>query len=166
MPTSLIIGSGPAAAGAAAALFRDPNESIVVLDVGTTLDEGRLAVVRKMSSQDETAWSQHDLDLISQHAIANEQGALPEKRTYGSNYPFRDSGQLQGVEAKGGANRSVISGAYGGFSKLWGAQIMPFSAPRSNDGRSRRSKWRTTIDSHSTRWPWRGMTTTCLVCSR
>jgi choline dehydrogenase-like flavoprotein len=128
MPTSLIIGSGPAAAGAATALLRDPNESIVVLDVGTTLDEDRLAVVRKMSSQDETAWSQHDLDLISQHAIANEQGALPEKRTYGSNYPFRDGGQLQGVEAIGGANRSVISGAYGGFSNLWGAQIMPFSA--------------------------------------
>jgi choline dehydrogenase-like flavoprotein len=128
MATSLIIGSGPAAAGAAAALLRDPNQSIVILDVGATLDEDRLAVVRKMSSQDETAWSQHDLGVISQHAIASEQGALPEKRTYGSNYPFRDSGQLQGVKAIGNANRSVISGAYGGFSNLWGAQIMPFSA--------------------------------------
>ena len=39
MPTSLIIGSGPAAAGAALALARDPEQRITVLDVGATLEE-------------------------------------------------------------------------------------------------------------------------------
>ena len=42
-------------------------------------------------------------------------------------FPFVTSGQLEGVQAVGPANPSVVSGAYGGFSNIWGAQIMPFS---------------------------------------
>ena len=54
-------------------------------------------------------------------------GVLPEKRIYGSDFPFRDVGQLDGITAIGDANPSVVSGAYGGFSNVWGAQAMPFS---------------------------------------
>ena len=54
-------------------------------------------------------------------------GVLPEKRIYGSDFPFRDVGQLDGITALGDANPSVVSGAYGGFSNVWGAQVMPFS---------------------------------------
>ena len=54
-------------------------------------------------------------------------GRLPEKRAYGSDFPFRDVGQLSGIHAGADANGAVVSGAYGGFSNVWGAQIMPFS---------------------------------------
>ena len=38
MPTALIIGSGPGAAGAALALAADPAQQITVIDVGGTLE--------------------------------------------------------------------------------------------------------------------------------
>jgi ferredoxin len=51
---------------------------------------------------------------------------LPEKRSYGSDYPFRNVGQLSGVQTTG-VNPALISAAYGGFSNVWGAQVMPFT---------------------------------------
>jgi Choline dehydrogenase and related flavoproteins len=42
-------------------------------------------------------------------------------------FRFRDIGQLDGISASDGANRSLISAAYGGFSNVWGSQIMPFT---------------------------------------
>ena len=38
MPTALIIGSGPAAAGAALALTAGPAQEVTVVDVGATLE--------------------------------------------------------------------------------------------------------------------------------
>lgn len=127
MPTSLILGSGPAAAGAALALARDPEQRITVLDVGGTLEAPRDAAHQALAGQPEAAWSPSDLRLISRHAVRTRPGQLPEKRTYGSDFPFRDFGQLSGIHAVPDANGAVVSGAYGGFSNVWGAQIMPFS---------------------------------------
>ncbi|MGO8872564.1 MAG: GMC oxidoreductase [Acidimicrobiales bacterium] len=127
MPTSLILGSGPAAAGAALALAQDPQQRITVLDIGGTLDAPRDAVREAMAEEPEARWSSSDLRLISRHAVPTGPGELPEKRAYGSDFPFRDFGQLSGVQAGPHTNRSVVSGAYGGFSNVWGAQIMPFS---------------------------------------
>jgi choline dehydrogenase-like flavoprotein len=127
MPTSLIIGSGPAAAGAAMALSRHPDQRVTVLDIGGRLESERAAVRDALAASSERVWSDRDLDVISHHAVPARSGALPEKRAYGSDFPFRDFGQLEGVRADSGANGSVISGAYGGFSNVWGAQIMPFS---------------------------------------
>jgi choline dehydrogenase-like flavoprotein len=127
MPTSLILGSGPAAAGAALALARDPQQRITVLDVGGTLEAPQDAARQVMAGQPETEWSPSDLRLISRHAVRTRPGQLPEKRAYGSDFPFRDLGQLSGIHAGSDANGAVVSGAYGGFSNVWGAQIMPFS---------------------------------------
>ena len=75
----------------------------------------------------EGSWSPADVERISHQPVPTQRGALPQKRTYGSDFPFRDVGQLDGIEPIGPANPSVVSGAYGGFSNIWGAQIMPFS---------------------------------------
>ena len=128
MPTSLIIGSGPAAAGAALALSRDPDQWITVIDVGGELEEDRKDIRAELASGSESEWTENDVRTIAHQPVSEQQGALPEKRAYGSDFPFRNFGQLEGVSAIGEANRSVISGAYGGFSNVWGAQIMPFSA--------------------------------------
>ena len=127
MPTALIIGSGPGAAGAALALAADPAQQITVIDVGGTLEPELRSAVGRLATTDEGSWSPADLERISRQPVAIPRGVLPEKRSYGSDFPFRDAGQLAGIEPLGAANPSVVSGAYGGFSNIWGAQIMPFS---------------------------------------
>ena len=127
MPTSLIIGSGPGAAGAALALTRDPSQEVTVLDLGGTLEPDLEQARSRVSSAAEEAWPPADLRSISRQPSPGRRGTIPQKRAYGSDFPFRDMGQLEGVEPVGLANPSVVSGAYGGFSNVWGAQIMPFS---------------------------------------
>ena len=128
MPTSLIIGSGPAAAGAALALSRDPAQLITVVDVGGELEAERKSTRNLLATTPEADWVEDDVRAIAHQPVGTQPGVLPEKRSYGSDFPFRNFGQLEGVSAVGDANRSVVSGAYGGFSNVWGAQIMPFSA--------------------------------------
>ncbi len=127
MPTALIIGSGPAAAGAALALAADPTQQVTVIDVGATLEPDLRSTLGRLATTAEGSWSPADVERISRQPIETRRGALPQKRTYGSDFPFRDVGQLKGIEPLGLANPSVVSGAYGGFSNIWGAQIMPFS---------------------------------------
>jgi ferredoxin len=127
MTESLIIGSGPAAAGAALALSQDPSQRITVIDIGHRLEANHRQAVVRLASAGPSAWNKDDLDLIRlQPASASVRG-LPEKRAYGSDFPFRDVGQLQGVSGNGEVNQSVVSGAYGGLSNVWGSQIMVFT---------------------------------------
>ena len=128
MSTSLIIGSGPAAAGAAIALAGDRSQKIVVLDIGGSLEDDRRRIRDTMASTAEPEWSDDAIGRIAYQPVVERRKSLPEKWSYGSNFPLRDVGQLEGVRTVGAANRAVVSGAYGGFSNLWGAQIMPFSA--------------------------------------
>ena len=128
MTSSLIIGSGPAAAGVALALSRHRDEQITVIDIGTRLSAAKRSVVDRLASVPSSEWSAEEIASIRAESAGRARRSLPEKRSYGSDYPFRDAGQLRGVRALGGTNNSVISGAYGGFSTVWGAQIMPLSA--------------------------------------
>jgi NAD-dependent dihydropyrimidine dehydrogenase PreA subunit len=127
MPTALIIGSGPGAAGVALALAEDPTQQITVIDVGHQLEDDLESVRAKLASTDESDWSAFDVERISRQPVETGGSTLPQKRAFGSDFPFRDVGQLAGVRAVGASNPSVVSGAYGGFSNVWGAQIMPFS---------------------------------------
>ncbi len=127
MGTALIIGSGPAAAGVALALTAQGSHEVTVIDVGTTLEPDLRSVLTRLGEADEDSWSPADLARIGLQPVPARRGLLPEKRAHGSDFPFRDVGQRQGVEAGGPANDAVVSGAYGGFSNVWGAQIMPFS---------------------------------------
>ncbi len=127
MPTALIIGSGPGAAGAALALTADPAQQVTVIDVGGLLEPDLRSTLHRLATTDEGRWSAADVERISRQPVPTRRGGLPEKRAYGSDFPFRDAGQLAGIEPHGLANPSLVSGAYGGFSNVWGAQIMPFS---------------------------------------
>ena len=127
MPTALIIGSGPGAAGAALALAGDPAQEITVIDVGGMLELDLRSTLGRLATTPEGSWSPADVERISRQPVPIPRGVLPQKRAYGSDFPFRDVGQLDGIEPLGPANPFVVSGAYGGFSNIWGAQIMPFS---------------------------------------
>lgn len=128
MKTALIIGAGPAAAGTALALSRSPDIAITVLDIGLQLEPGLRAVVGDLASGDPSDWDEREVRAVSARPVRSKAKGLPEKRSYGSDYPFRDLGQLAGIEALGDVNPSLVSAAYGGFSNVWGAQVMPFTA--------------------------------------
>jgi ferredoxin len=128
MSTSLIIGSGPAAAGVALALTAEPDQQVTVIDIGTTLEPHREEIRHAIAGLEESQWSRKSLAEVSHQPVGTGASLLPEKRTFGSDYPFRDLGQLDGIRSLGDANPAVVSSAYGGFSNVWGAQIMPFSA--------------------------------------
>jgi ferredoxin len=129
----LIIGAGPAAAGAAIALSQEHDVRVRVLDVGGRLEEKNDAARLRMSISDPSRWESTDLDIISKTAVASKQQGLPEKRVFGSDFPFRNFGQLDGLESDQSLNGHVVSGAYGGFSNTWGAQTMMYSAATFDD---------------------------------
>lgn len=128
MTTALIIGSGVAAAGAALALSHRENLKITVIDIGLQLETDRAQLIEALASSAPDEWDEHTLQLISKQPVTARNSGVPEKRVFGSDYPFRNVGQLGGLTAVSGANTSLISPAYGGFSNVWGSQIMPFTA--------------------------------------
>ena len=124
---NVIIGSGPAAAAAILALADDPAQRITVFDIGERLGEDTAAAVRRMSTVEPAQWMRADLDLVAAQPVALAGSALPEKRNFGSNHMFIDRGQQRGLTMPERGNHAAVSGAAGGFSTVWGAQIMPFS---------------------------------------
>ena len=127
MRSVLIVGSGPAAAGAALALLTDPEISITIVDLGLRLEKGIEEARDRLASGDESSWSAEDLETVQHQPVSVSEGRLPQKRTFGSDYPFRDLGQQVGLRTPGGTTPPVVSAAFGGFSNVWGAQTMPFS---------------------------------------
>jgi len=126
MSTVIVIGSGPAAAGATMALEPTPHE-ITVLDIGTTLEEEKLRTLEMLRTQSPEEWQPDNLPTNFGAPSSGMQRGLPEKRSFGSDYPYRDSGQFMGIHVDSEVNQKLVSGAYGGFSTVWGAQFMPFS---------------------------------------
>src|ERR1700761_6349559 len=124
---NIIIGSGPAAAAAILALADDPTEQITLVDIGEEIGDDTAATVRRMSALQPRQWAPADVDLVAAQPVAISGSALPEKRAYGSNHMFIDRGQQRGLTMPDRGNQAAVSGAVGGFSTVWGAQIMPFS---------------------------------------
>jgi len=125
--TVLIVGSGPAAAGAALALLEDPEVAVTIVDLGLRLEEENAAARDRLAGEDEGSWAAGDLEVVQHQPVAVGGGRLPQKRTYGSDFPFRDLGQQEGLRSPDGDTPPVVSAAFGGFSNVWGAQTMPFS---------------------------------------
>jgi ferredoxin len=128
MVSALIVGSGPAAAGAALAMASRDDIEITVLDMGLELEGDHRKVLEALETTEPADWTAEGLAVITAQPIASTVHGIPEKFAYGSDFSFRDVGQLQGVSAERRVHRALISAAYGGFSNTWGAQITPFTA--------------------------------------
>ena len=128
MTTALIIGSGAAAAGAALALSRRENVQITIVDIGLQLETERQHLVSTLASSSPREWDVQMIESLSKQPVDSKNRGVPEKRVFGSDFPFRNVGQLGGLTVASGATTSLISSAYGGFSNVWGSQIMPFTA--------------------------------------
>ena len=96
MTKALIIGSGPAAAGAALALSRE-NLEITVVDIGLRLEKERQQLVDILATSDPYQWDAPLVENISEQSVGSKTRGVPEKRLYGSDYPFRNVGQLDGA---------------------------------------------------------------------
>lgn len=127
MPHNIVIGSGPAAAAATLALLARDAESVVVMDLGASLESDRRQLLASVASAHPDEWSAEVRDVLAQRPRTENHGELPQKRVLGSDFPFREFGQLEGIDVVGGGNRRIVSGAFGGFSNAWGAQILPFT---------------------------------------
>jgi choline dehydrogenase-like flavoprotein len=136
----IIIGAGPAAAGVALALTANSDATVQVLDIGGRLEVENEAARARMSKVSPKNWAAEDLREISLMPVPSEEHRIPEKRNFGSDFPFRNFGQLNGLSSDVGVNSRVISGAYGGFSNTWGAQTMVFSDATFDDWPFPRSK--------------------------
>ena len=128
MLTALIIGSGASAAATALALSRREDLRITVIDIGLQLETERRQLVTTLASSSPDEWDAHTIDLLSGQPVTSGSSIIPEKRVFGSDYPFRNMGQLAGLITSGDAATSLISSAYGGFSNVWGSQVMPFTS--------------------------------------
>jgi choline dehydrogenase-like flavoprotein len=128
LATAIILGAGSAAAGAALALTRDTGVEVTVLDIGLTLEAARQQTVDLIATKEPEDWDEGVVQLISGQPERSNVRGLPEKREFGSDFPFRNAGQLDHVTVCSEVNRSIVSGAYGGFSNVWGAQVMPFNS--------------------------------------
>jgi choline dehydrogenase-like flavoprotein len=122
----LIVGSGPAAAGAALAATERDDVSVTIIDIGGRLDVANEAARGRLAERRPEEWRDEDLATITQQPVRSDLKGLPEKRAFGSDFPFRDFGQ-RGTISADGVNAAIVSGAYGGFSNAWGAQFMPFT---------------------------------------
>ena len=123
----LIVGAGPAAAASALVWSSVADVSVTVLDIGGQLESDKIDARERLSQQPPEMWPAHDLAEITEQPKTHIKGSLPEKRSYGSDFPFRDFGQRAGLETGPDVHNAIVSGAYGGFSNVWGAQVMPFS---------------------------------------
>lgn len=128
MTKALIIGSGAAAAGAALALSRREDLQITVVDIGLQLETERQQLVNTLAASAPDEWDVQAIEGISKQPVDSTRRGIPQKHVFGSDYPFRNVGQLGGLTVVGDATTSLISSAYGGFSNVWGSQVMPFTA--------------------------------------
>jgi ferredoxin len=126
--TFLVVGSGPSSAIVALTLSERLDHRVTVLDLGGRLEDDNEGARVRLATRNQSDWEPADLALVSQRAAPVRRGSVPQKRAYGSDYPFRDLGQITGIRGRSpGTNTEVVSSAYGGFSTVWGAQVMPFS---------------------------------------
>jgi choline dehydrogenase-like flavoprotein len=124
-----IVGSGPAAAAAALVLTRGGRCEVEILDIGQQLESERNELLDEIRDTRPSEWPERARRELSTHPVAQPNGELPQKSIFGSDFPFRDAGQLEALTVEQGGNMRAISGAFGGFSNAWGAQVMPFSRP-------------------------------------
>lgn len=110
------------------ALTSEPSQEVTVIDVGLELDARAQEVKARLSVMTPDQWEAETVAVIAAQPAGMARSSLPEKRTYGSLYPFADAGQLSGIQTETPTNPAVVSAAYGGFSNVWGAQILPFTA--------------------------------------
>jgi choline dehydrogenase-like flavoprotein len=116
-----VVGSGPAGVACAMALL-DRGAEVTMLDAGVQLEASNREQVRRLAQIAPESWTVDDLRFLKQHVKAETSG-IPLKRAYGSDFPYRN---LTSTEYRFAGSDTMASFAFGGFSNVWGAAVLPY----------------------------------------
>ena len=122
-----MIGAGPASAAVALAATSTGRTEVEILDIGERLEGDKRVAVERAARLQPADWGEPIAREVAPPQSPGARGELPQKLLFGSDFPYRDRGQRTALTAAAGANARAVSAAFGGFSNVWGAQIMPFS---------------------------------------
>ena len=129
MHTHCVIGSGPAGAACASALIAR-GASVLMLDAGIQLEPDRAKIVSDLSHAPPSDWPGDQAALVHGDSNADVK-VLPQKRLFGSDFPYRESEVKIPWRAQGvGISPSL---GFGGLSNVWGATMLPLRASDISD---------------------------------
>src|ERR1017187_4813587 len=93
-----------------------------MLDAGIQLEPERARLVQALSQTTPDRWPPQDVQRLKDGMDPAVSG-IPQKRIFGSDYPYRDAAQHLGLSSDGVGLEAVL--ALGGFSTVWGASKLP-----------------------------------------
>jgi len=114
---NLIIGSGPAAVGAAMAL-----DYVHVVDAGESLESATANRAASLGRKVPSAWPKDDVEWLKSTLQPNTNG-VETKLSFGSSYPYEIPKSGSAWDVRGGLKPSF---AFGGLSTVWGASVLPY----------------------------------------
>lgn len=123
--SAIVVGTGPAAAGAVQALLSG-GWKVTVLDVGNRLEASTARVVDRMSKLPVEQWDNNDLERVTARGHSHTE-SVHAKRSYGSDFAFDDGNNAVGIEWSG-TGCFHYSLAFGGLSNVWGSAMLPYRA--------------------------------------
>jgi choline dehydrogenase-like flavoprotein len=116
-----VIGSGPTAAAAATALV-ERGRAVTVLDAGLDLEPDRAALKHRLASSEPSGWKPADVALIRRTSPPSR-ARVPRKLSFGSDFAWRQPREWPALQQDRAA--AAVSFAKGGFSRVWGAAVLP-----------------------------------------
>jgi choline dehydrogenase-like flavoprotein len=123
-PLAVVVGSGPTGVVAARAALRR-GARVLMLDVGRTLEPDRDAVRQRMARLPPQEWTPADREILAGDPAPADDGAVT-KALFGSDFAFRFDGHFE-LDKRGRVALTPTL-ARGGFSTVWGATLLPYTA--------------------------------------
>ena len=114
---NFIIGSGPAAVGAALAL-----DHVHVVDSGGSLESAPAERAASLGRKAPSTWPKDDVEWLKSTLQPNTNG-VETKLSFGSRYPYEIPESGPAWDVRGGLKPSF---AFGGLSTVWGASVLPY----------------------------------------
>ena len=121
----IVIGSGTSGAACAMALL-EAGRTIHMIDAGLTLEPERAEALANARGNgrltpDTAPWVREQ----------DSKAKIPRKLLYGSDFPFREAPERLHLDSQGVGAEPTF--ALGGFSNVWGASALPFTASDTAD---------------------------------
>jgi len=124
-PTVYIVGSGPAGI-AAAAVLAEAGLPVTMLDAGRELEPEIRSELERFRSTPPADWDPSVIARFKSRTLAGTSG-IQMKFAYGSDFPYAASEQYLPITAEN-VGHLTQSFALGGFSTVWGAAVLPYTA--------------------------------------
>lgn len=119
-----VIGSGPSGVSCASALVKK-GLMVTMLDAGVDLEQDHRAAVNRLRNLPYESWDSQTIQQFTQDTKSNISG-IPMKKTYGSDFPFQKVDDFFQLHTQGTDCFPTL--AKGGFSNIWGANVLPYRA--------------------------------------